>query len=175
MGDAMKKTISNNKISFCDDNGNEIMYMDYLSDECVWCFNSNDINTITEDMELFELLKLLMNQNYVFGNNEILESYKKDNKLVWYSDCYYNPDDEWGIKSVSYLNIEYINNSFKLWCVKPLDEIIDRKQTFHCICFSPMGNGKYNRNIVTGLTLQDDFITMVYHTLIKKEKVKKLK
>ena len=121
MGDAMKKTISNNKISFCDDNGNEIMYMDYLSDECVWCFNSNDIITITEDMELFELLKLLMNQNYVFGNNEILESYKKDNKLVWYSDCYYNPDDEWGIKSVSYLNIEYINNSFKLWCVKPLD------------------------------------------------------
>lgn len=175
MSDIVKKIINNNKISFYDDNDNEIMYMDYLTDECVWCFNSNDIITITEDMELFELLKLLMNQNYVFYNNEILESYKKDNKLVWYSDCYYNPDDEWSIKSVSYLNIEYINNSFKLWCVKPLDKIIDIKQAFHCICFSTMGNGKYNRNILTGLTLQDDFVTMVYQTLIKTEKVKKLK
>lgn len=51
---------SNSKISFFDDNGNEIMYMNYLAAEYIWCFNSNNIITITEDMELFELLKFLM-------------------------------------------------------------------------------------------------------------------
>lgn len=171
----MKKIINNSRISFYDDNDNEIMYIDYSIDELVWYFNSNDVVIITEDMELFKMLKVIMNQQYIFSNEEILKSYKNDNKLVWYSDCYYNPNDEWSIKSVSCLNIEYNNNSFKLWCRKPLDEIIDRRQKFHCICFSPLGNGKYAKNNLTGLTLQDDFVTMVYQQLLKKDKIKNLR
>lgn len=126
-------------------------------------------------MELFEPLKELMNQQYVFGNDEILKSYKKDNKLVYYSDVSCNPSDEWSVKEVSYLTLEYIDNSFKLWCVKPLDEIIDREKKYHCICFSPAGNGRYSRNVLTGFTLQSDFIIMVYHKLIKSGKIKILK
>ena len=167
----MKKIINNNKIFFYDNNDNEIMYMDHSLDECIWCFNSNDTITITEDMELFKYLISLMNQQYTFSTEQILRSYKNDNKLVWYSDCYYNPNDEWSIKSVSYLNID---NSFKLWCVKPLDEIIDRKQAFHCICFSSLGNGEYTKNNLTGTTLQDNFVTMVYQQLLKQEKIKRL-
>lgn len=170
----MKKIINGSKINFYDNNNNEIMYIDYSTDECIWYFNDNNVITVTEDMELFECLMYLMNQQYTFSNNEILRSFKEDNIIVWYSDCYYNPDDEWSTKSVSYLTIEYVDNVFKLWCVKPLDESIDRKQKFHCICFSPCGNGKYAKNNLSGLTLQDDFVFEVYHKLLKQEKVKKL-
>lgn len=170
----MKKIINNNKISFYDENDNEIMYIDYSIDEYVWHFNSNEVVVITEDMELFEMINNIMNQQYVFNDEEILKSYKNNNKLVWYSDCYYDPSNEVSVKSVSYLNIEYVNNSFKLWCVKPLDEFINRKQKFHCISFSPLGNGKNAKNNLTRLTLQDDFVTMVYYQLLKKEKKKNL-
>ena len=60
-----------------------------------------------------------------------------------------------------------------MWCTKPLDEVIDREQKFHCICFSPCGNGIYAKNNSNGLMLQDDFILEVYHKLLKK-KIKKL-
>lgn len=171
----MKKIINGSRISFNEDDNNEIMYMDYSSDECVWCFNTNDVITITEDMELFEMLKYIMVQKYTFSDGEGLKSYKNENKLLWYSDCYYDPEDEWSLKSVSYLNIEYIDNSFKIWCVKPLDEMIKRQQQFHCICFSPLGNGKYTQNNLTGETLQDDFVAKVYQPLLNREKVKKMK
>lgn len=43
----MKKIINNNKISFYDENDNEIMYIDYSIDECVWYFNINEVVVIT--------------------------------------------------------------------------------------------------------------------------------
>ena len=105
------------------------MYIDYPTDECIWYFNNSEVITITKDMELFELLKSIISQQYEFNEDEILKSYKNDNKLIWYSDCYYNPDDEWSRNSVSYLKIEYIDCVFKLKCTKPLDSMINRKET----------------------------------------------
>ena len=61
-----------------------------------------------------------------------------------------------------------------LKCIKPLDDIIDRKNKSHVIVFSPIGNGKYTKNIESGSTLQDDFVIMVYQELLKKENVKEL-
>ena len=170
----MHKVINGTKISFYDDSDNETMYIDYSSDECVWYFNSSEVATITEDSALFEPIKNIMLQQYEFDNNEVLHSYKDDNKLVWYSDCYYNPDDEWSINSVSCLAIEFIDGVYKLKCTKPLDEIIDRKNKTHGICFSPGGNGRYAKNIKTGKTLQDEFVINVYQKLLEKEKVKGL-
>lgn len=170
----MKKIIDNGRISFFDDQNNEIMYMDYLTDEFVWFFSDSNTIIVKDGEELFNFLKIIMEQQYIFNDSELLKSYKKNNKLVWYSDCYYNPDNEYSIKQVSYLNIEYVDNCFKVWCIKPLDDVIDRKQKSHCICFSPLGNGKYTKNIKTGLTLQDDFVNNVYHKLLQSTKIKKL-
>ena len=170
----MHKKVNETKISFFVNNDDEIMYIDYSTDECIWYFSSSDVVTITKDMDLFELLKDLMSQQYEFDNNEVLTSYKDNNKLVWYSDCYYNPDDEWSINSVSYLTIDYEDGVFRIKCIKPLDEIIDRKNKSHVIGFSPLGNGRYAKNIETGLTLQDDFIKQVYQKLLKKEKERRL-
>lgn len=171
----MKKVIKGSRIEFWNEETNKIiMYIDYSTDECIWYFYNSEVITITKDMDLFELLRNIILQQYDFDNNEVLKSYKKNNKLVWYSDCYFNPNDEWSRNSVSYLTIEYLDGIFTLKCTKPLDNIIDRGESSHVIAFSPLGNGKYTKNIESGLTLQDDFVIMVYQELLKKEKVKEL-
>ncbi len=170
----MEKIINGSRIEFWNEN-KIVMYIDYFTDECVWYFNSDDEIKITEDMELFKLLKDIMKNQYIFGDDEVLKSYKENNKLIWYSDCYYNPNDEWSRKSVSFLTIEYLEGVFILKCTKPLDQIIERKNRSHVIAFSPLGNGKYTKNIESGLTFQDDFVIIIYQELLKKEKAKELK
>ena len=162
----MNKVIENKRVYFYDDNNNLIMYLDHSIDDCIWYFDTNEIIKITEDMELYPLISSFMDQDYTF-NDGILKNYKDKNKLIWYSDCYYNPDDEWSVKSVSCLNIERIDNYFNIWCIKKLDEIIDRKNKTYGIAFAPAGNGVFSRNINTGLTLQNDFIRIVYQPLLK--------
>jgi len=169
----MNKVIKDKTVYFYDDNNNLIMYIDYSTDELIWYFNTNEVIKITEDMELYSLISNFMNQEYIF-NNELLQSYKDKNKLIWYSDCYYNPDDEWSVESVSSLNIERKDNYFNVWCIKKLYERINKKEKTHCIGFSPLMNGVFSRNINTGLTLQDDFSTMIYQPLLK-NKTKVLK
>jgi hypothetical protein len=168
----MKKIISDETIHFYDDENNEIMYIDHSTDECIWYFHSDSVINVTADMELYNLLRSFMTNYYDF-NDEILLNYKDSNKLIWYSDCYYNPDDKWSIASVSCLNIERNDFCFKIWCTKKIDEMIDRPHKTYGICFSPAGNGKYSKNLNTGLTLQDDFITHIYQPLLTKNKVLK--
>ena len=170
----MIKKINGTKVSFYDDSNTEIMFIDYPGDECIWCFNNSDVITITSDIDLYYPLIDIMSQEYIFDDTDILKSYKSNNKLVWYSDCYYNPDDEWSRNSVSYLTIEFVNGVFQLKCTKPIYSIIDRQNEFHVIGFSPLGNGKHAMNISTGLTIQDDFVIKVYQTQFQIDKVKGL-
>ena len=171
----MKKVINGSRIEFWNEETNKIiMYIDYPTDECIWYFNDSKEIIITEEMEIFEPIKQLMLQEYVFYGDEVLKSYKDDNRLVWYSDCYYNPDDEWSRNNVSFLIIIYENPVIKLKCINPLDEIMDRKNRSHVIAFSPLGNGKYTKNVKTGMTLQDDFVVCVYQELLKHNKCLKI-
>ena len=169
----MNKVIENKTVYFYDDNNNLIMYFDHSIDDAVWYFETNEIIKITEDMELYSLLDNFMNQGYIFGG-ELLKNYKDKNKLIWYSDCYYNPDDEWSVESVSCFNIERIYNYFNVWCTKKLDERINRTNKTYSIAFAPLMNGVFSRNINTGLTLQDDVVTLIYQPLLK-NKTKVLK
>lgn len=168
----MKKIIQGKTIYFYDELDIEIMYIDYSTDECIWYFNTDKVININKDMELYKILDNFMKNNYIFAN-DILLNYKDDNKLVWYSDCYYNPFDEWSVDSVSCLNIERKNDSFNIWCTKKLDKRINRLTKTYGICFSPCGNGKYSRNLNTDCSLQDDFIIYVYYQLLGKNKVLK--
>ena len=111
-----------------------------------------------------------MSGHYQFQNDE-LENYKDESTLTWYSDCYYNPDDEFSLASVSCLHIKKEEGSISIWPTKKLDEMIDRKNKTYGICFSPAGNGKYSKNMSTGTFLQDDFVTMVYQKLLERNKI----
>ena len=169
----MQKVIKDKEIYFYDNNNNLIMCLDYRRDDFVWYFNTNEAIKITNDMEIYSLISNFMNEDYIF-NDELLKSYKDKNKLVWYSDCYYNPDDIWSVESVSCLNIERKDNYFKIWCTKKLDERINRSNKTYSIAFAPLMNGVFSRNVNTGLTLQDDVVTMIYQPLlINKAKVLK--
>ncbi len=168
----MNKVVNDGVVYFKDDNNKDIMSIGFLSDECVWQFFSSDIVSVSKDNELFSLLEELMQQQYIFYNEDLID-YKDDNKLVWYSDCYYDPDDEWSINSVSFLTIEKNDNSFLIYVTKPLDSVIKRVSKYHSIAFSPLGNGKTNRNIETGMTLQDDFVNIIFHSLIDNRILKK--
>lgn len=168
----MKINVRNKTIYFYDLENNELMYIDYSVDDCIWYFNSDKIINVTKDMELYKFLDNFMNNYYKF-NDKILVNYKDNNKLIWYSDCYYNPEDKWSIASVSCLNIERKDLGFIIWCEKKLDAMIDRPHKTYGICFSASGNGKYSKNIKTGFTLQDDFVNNIYFPLLNKHKVLK--
>ena len=168
----MEKIINDTMICFYD-NDELTMYIDYSMDECVWCFNTDKIIKITKDMELYWLLDSFMNEDYIFGDDEILKCYKDKNKLVWYSDCYYDPDNEMSISMVSKLNVERKDGYFNIWCTKELDKIINRNTKTYVVSFSPSFNGRYTRNINSGLTLQDDFVILIYLKLLSKNKVLK--
>jgi len=166
----MRKVIYDKTINFYDDKDCVIMYIDYSTDDCIWFFNSDRIINITPDMELYSVLDNFMNNTYEF-NDDVLINYKDENRLIWYSDCYCNPDDIWSVSSVSCLNIQRKNDGFNVWCTKKLYERVNRAQKTFGICFSPAGNGKYSKNLSTGLTLQDDFVSNVYRVLLEKNKV----
>ena len=168
----MKKIIEDKNINFYDEDGKLIMYLSHVYDECIWFFETDSKIRITKDTEIYGLIEFFMNQEYLFGNN-VLNDYKDKNKLIWYSDCYYDPDDEYSLASVSCLNIEREDDSFVVWCCKKLDDIFERKHKTYCISFSPCGNGKFTKNIVNGLSLQDDFVMMVYNPLLERNKVLK--
>jgi len=172
-GDKMKKVIRGNTIYFYDDNDSEIMYIGNAGADYVWFFNSSDVIKITQDMELYSLLEEFMKQEYVFSDT-VLKKYKDKERLIWYSDCYYDPDDEWSVDSVSCLNIQQEGNSYNIWCSRALDKKINNTSNSYCIGFSPAGNGQHSKNLNTGFTLQDDFITYIYNQFLK-TKNKKLK
>ena len=168
----MKKMVEGTKVSFCE-NEQELMYIDFFADECVWHFDGSDEITITSEMDLYEPIKGIMDAQYEFGGSS-LNDFKDDNSLVWYSDCYYDPDNEWSRQSVSFLVITRKDKAFTIKCTKPLDSILTRKKKDHYIAFSPCGNGKHAININTGSSLQDDFVVTVYQKLLDDDRCRTL-
>ena len=168
----MEKIINGTRISFCM-NGVEKMEMGFYGDEFVWFFRDSDVVSVTKDMELYHLLDHLLSQKYTFSNSTLLRDYPDSDRILWYSDCYYNPDDDLSVKGISFLTIRRAKEEIQLFCTKPLDEIIKREKKYHAISFSTGGNGKFSRNHETGATFQDDFVQNVYYRLLDSNKVKK--
>lgn len=168
----MKKIVYDKTICFYDERNQEVMYIDYSRDECIIGVNTDEKIIVDSDTELYSLLEKLMQQKYIFKNDVLINS-KTDTTITWHSDCYYNPDDEFSVASVSCLNIAKKNNHIEIWCTKKSDEIFGKKTKSYVVAFSPCGNGQYSRNIETGLTFQDDFVIMIYYNLKNKSKVYK--
>ena len=167
----MKEIVEGNRVSFYDGDTN-FMYIEPMADELVWWFENSDTHTITSDMKIYPLLVNIMSNEYAFYN-DIFDNHKKDNELVWYSDAYCNPDREFEVKSISYMEIKFIDDVFKIRAYKPLDEIYYRSNKFHGIVFSTGGNGRVTKNINTGLTFQDDIKINIYDKLVNNKVLRK--
>lgn len=161
----MRKEIKNKNIIFYDDTDKELMRMGYVGADFVWSFSTNDTIRIGETNDLYKGLEYIMKQDYDF-NSEELKCFKDDKKLIWYSDCAYNPNKPDELKSISYLTVEKDEESFKISCTKPIDRIIKRTNSFHAIGFGPLGNGRYARNSDNGKNFQDEIVDHLYLNLI---------
>ena len=169
----MQEFFENDKLVFIDENGEIIMILCYMADEFTWSFRNSKAIEITSNFKIYNALEYIMNQDYEFACEGLINEKTKD-KLVWYSDCYYDPDINESREKVSFLTIERKNNSFYLKCTKPVYEELNLLNRSHTIVFSTGGNGVYTRNINTATTLQDDVAINLYHKLkseVSKKKV----
>ncbi len=146
------------------ENGIQIMGMGGIGGDLVWLFYTSDVITITSDMELYDPLKKLMDQEYEFNDGDDLPYSKTPDKLVWYSDLGYRADED----EISCLTIERKGESFELICRKQLFEELGIKNRMQTIAFRPAGNGYWTKNNRTGLTLQTDFGIMILNPLLEK-------
>jgi len=172
----IKRDIQNKKI-YIIDNDQILLQTGKLGADFIIHFYTKDKVIITKDLDkcLYFNLKALLENNYFFEHSYL--SYQTDNKIVWFSDCYCDIEDEEERSRISRLIIENIDNQI----------VLSYKNSFYekyninrdgVIAFSPAGNGLYSRNEKTGLTFQDDIVWIFYKTLINdyikpKKKVKK--
>lgn len=172
----VKRDIQNKKI-YLIDNDEILLETGKLGEEFIIHFHTKNKVIITKELDecLYLNLKGLLENNYFFRHSEL--SYQIDNKIVWFSDCYCDIEDEEERSRVSRLIIENIDNQIQISYTNPFYEKynIDRDAI---IAFSPAGNGFYSRNEKTGLSFQDDIVWAFYKTLIKdyvkpKKKVKR--
>lgn len=160
----IKRDVQNRKL-YIVDNDEILLKTGKLGADFVIHFYTKNKVVITKELDepLYLNLKGLLENNYYFNNAPL--SYQTDNKIVWFSDCYCNIEDEEERERVSRLIIERIDNQIELSYENPFYKKynIDRNGV---IAFSPAGNGFYSRNEKTGLTFQDDIVWAFYKTLV---------
>ena len=168
----LKRDIQNRKL-YIIDNEEVLLQTGKLGADFVIHFYTKNKVIITKEIDehLYLNLKELLENNYYFRHNDL--SYQIDNKIVWFSDCYCNIEDEEERESVSRLIIERIDNQIELSYENPFYEKYNINRD-GVIAFSPAGNGFYSRNEKTGLTFQDDVVWAFYKTIVK-ESVKQKK
>lgn len=148
-----------------------LLKMSYPCDEFCITFYTNEKIIIDETSELYYPLLSIMNNEYRFGYPSHLTSKTKD-KLLWYSDAYGDITDEAQTDQNSRLNILKKEDKLIIWAYKPLYEKLALDREFHCICFSPLGNGQVAINKQTGRNLQDEMVQDVYYKLIRNKTLK---
>lgn len=161
----IKRDIQNRKL-YIVDNDEILLKTGRLGAEFIIHFYTKNKVIITKELDeyLYLNLKGLLENNYIFNNYPL--SYQIDNKIVWFSDGYCNLEYEYEISMISRLIIENMGEKIQLSYENPFYEKnnINRDGV---IAFSPAGNGFYSRNEKTGLTFQDDIISVFYKTIIK--------
>lgn len=160
----IKRDIKNKKL-YIIDNEQILLETGKLGAEFIIHLYTKNKVIITQELDeclYFNLIELLDN-NYFFGHSNL--SYQTDNKIVFFSDCYCNVEDEEEKAMISRLIIENIDNQIHISYYNPFYEKYNISRD-GIIAFSPAGNGLYSRNKKTGLTFQDDIIMAFYKTLI---------
>ena len=161
----IKRDVQNRKL-YIVDNDERLLKTGKLGADFVIHFYTKNKVVITKELDeyLYLNLKGLLENNYFFRHSDL--SYQTDNKIVWFSDCYCNIEDEEERSMISRLIIEYIDNRIELSYENPFYEKYNMNGD-GVIAFSPAGNGFYSRNEKTGLTFQDDVVWAFYQTLVK--------
>ena len=154
--------------------GTEIMILKFIADEFCWIINTEEKIEISRglNIDFYNALKIIMDNEYEFGYPDNL-TYINNNQLCWYSDMYGDIEDELVTEKCSRLMIKIEYDNFKIWAEKPSDKKCGITKVFHCITFSPGGNGQMAKNIKTGCNFQDEVVIKLFIDIINKEKITK--
>lgn len=156
---------------FYDDNDNEVMRIGFPGSDCWWDFRSARPVVITKDMELYDLLMNLMRQDYDIPSEQTFVPKKTKDELLWYSDCYCNPDDPRSVEAVSRLTIHIVEDVIILQCLNDSFDKIGKTNQLRGVGFGCCGNGsRIAINKKTGHDFGYDFILKVNNPLQKKKK-----
>ncbi len=161
------KDENSKKISIIDDSGSVNLELYFIPSFFVFVFHTKKpIIVKSENDEIFyHNLTWLMENHYEFSHKY---SNKYKNELIWFSEHCFNIEDEEQCEMTSRLIIKKINQEFHIFCSNPFYEKNNINKSI-VVSLSPCGNGFYSKNNKTGLSLQDDVITVFYNTLYEKK------
>ena len=146
------------KLYFYKDGLDLIMEMGFVVDEFYFTIYTDKKIVLTKDNvdpKFYSILDNFMKNNYKFGNTK---SSKTSTHFKWYSDCYWDIDNDPNLLLVPHLEIESKEESIEIQAYN--NRYLNMVDS--CICFSTSGNGQYAVNEETGTTLQDDFVINIY-------------
>lgn len=150
-----------NQMHFIGDNGLKKMTLQFVEDDFAIVLFSDTV-TIPKsvDEEFYNQFSKLFDNKYLFRDNY---SFSKDNVISWVSDEYNGQKDD--INSHNILTIIRSNNSIFFDCKNNKYEKEGYKNQLPIIYFTPLGGGRYSRNMTTGYSLQDDIIEAFNNTM----------
>ena len=152
---------------FYDENSNEVMSIGFPGSDCWWFFKSATPVVITKDMELYDLLINFMSQSYGIPKEQAFVAKKTEDTLIWYSDCYCEPDNPNSVESVGRLAVNVFEDVIILQCFNDLFDKRGLINQMRGVGFGCCGNGaRLARNKNTGMQLGDDFIQLINNPLL---------
>jgi len=155
---------NSNELHFYKDGLDLIMEMKFVADEFCFVIYTDKKIVLTKDNideRFYSIIKSFMNNKYKFGDTK---SFKTDTYLKWYSDCFWDIENDSNLSYISYLEIIANDESVEIQAHNN-SKYFKTKDTY--ICFSPAGNGQYAINEETNTNLQDDFVINIYQTYQK--------
>lgn len=163
----IKVNVQNKKVLIFKDNELFLAFY-YLAGEfvCDFCSSKPLVVSKKENIDLYNKINSIMDNNYVFDDKNI----KTQNKLVWQSDQSKN-------KNTSSLKNKFIIEKFgELYKISCSNQ--QHSNYSKIIVFSINGNGRYSLNLETGSTFQDDMEMVFFQSFTTeygiKEKIKSL-
>lgn len=143
----------------------------YVGADFVLIFHTDNPISITKDNneKLYNSFNKILNNDYLFDSSGL--SYKKENEICWFSDQYCDIENINQTNRISRLIIKKVNDIIELKAENPFFLENNIKERDYIISFSQFGNGLYSLNKETGLTFQDDIVT-VFKSINFEEKKK---
>lgn len=150
-----------NQMHFIGDNGLKKMTFQFIDDDfAVILFADSLTIAKADDEEFYNQFSKLFDNKYIFRDKY---SFSKDNIISWVSDEYTGQKDD--IDSHNILTMIRGKNYIYFDCKNKDMEAKGRRNQMPIIYFSPLGGGRYSRNVNTGYSLQDDIIEAFNNTM----------
>ena len=161
----LERDRKNSQLSLIDKD-EVLLSMSWFFDEFIWMINGINPIEITRDVDeiLFNNLCNLLSNEYEFYTSNKLSN-QRENRIEWLSDQAVDLEDDFATDAINRLIIEKVEDKIIITVLNPFcnkNGIIRRSYT---VAFSPSGNGYMTKNVKSGMSFQDDIVSLFAHTM----------